>query len=116
MGAAVLLRCPEERFTRKSLRLKRAKTIWVLFLGAGLGLFALAGVLTFGLGCDDWQCGLLRFVVLLAASGSAVAAWGTAVMIAYVHRATWPLWFMVTVVGLAAAGFAVTSCGMSSRW
>ena len=80
-------------------------------LGAALGLFALAAILTFGRGCDDWQCGLFRFVVLLAATGSAVAAWGTSVMIAYVHRVTWPLWLMVTIIGLAAAGFA----GMSFR-
>jgi hypothetical protein len=83
-------------------------------LGAALALCTVAAVLTFGLGCNDWQCELFRFSVLLAAAVSAVATWGASVRIAYVHRVTWPLWLMVTIVGLAAVGFAVMSTRMSS--
>jgi hypothetical protein len=82
-------------------------------LSSAVTLFGLAAMLSFGLSCSEWPCGLIRFLVLLAACGSAIAAWGTAVLIASVCKIAWPLWLAVTVVVLVGAGFAVTSQHLS---
>lgn len=71
-------------------------------------------MLTFGgTGAHDWQTTLLRFSILLAAIGSSVAAWGTAVSIAYVHRVTWPFILMTTLVAAAGLTFGVVCYRLS---
>jgi hypothetical protein len=88
---------------------KRAKLVYFAALGSALSLCALAATLTLALACNEWPCALFRFLVLIAAGGCAVAAWGTAVMIASVHKVAWPFWLMVTVVVMATAAFAATA-------
>jgi hypothetical protein len=92
---------------------KRAKIVYFSSLGAALGLLALAATLTFGSACSEWPCGFVRFVVLIAAAGSALGAWGTAVMIASVYKVAWPLLLTVTMVVLAATAFAAASHAMA---
>jgi hypothetical protein len=86
----------------------RAARFFGGFLTTSVTLFALAAWLTVGqTGTLDWSLGLARFLILSAAIGSAIAAWGTAVAIAYVHRVTWPFWLMTGLVVTAGLSFAV---------
>lgn len=50
--------------------------------------------------------GLGRLVLIAATIGATAAAWGTAVMIASVHRIVWPLVTMVFAVVTGLAGMA----------
>jgi hypothetical protein len=90
-------------------RVKRARIQYFATLTLALGLFAVAATLTFAPVCGETPCLLLRFLVLMAAIASAVATWGTAVMIAFVHKVAWPLWLTVSLVVLAAASFAAVA-------
>jgi hypothetical protein len=49
----------------------------------------------------------LRFLILSAAIGSAITAWGTGVAIAYVHRVTWLFCLMTGLVVTVGLSFAV---------
>ena len=72
-------------------------------------LFGLGAWLTPRLDGDVGALGLLRFVVLCLAIGSAIGTWATAVAIASIHKQTWPLFVTVTAVVVACLAFA-TSC------
>jgi len=51
-----------------------------------------------------YSVGLLRLVVIAATVGATAATWGTAVMIASVHRIVWPLvTTTVAIVGSLAS-------------
>ena len=51
-----------------------------------------------------YSVGLLRLVVIAATVGATAATWGTAVMIASVHRVVWPLvTTTVAIVGSLAS-------------
>jgi hypothetical protein len=53
------------------------------------------------------QTGLPRFLVLSADAGSAIAAWGSAVMMASVYQKAWPLLLAVGIVVCAGLSFAI---------
>jgi hypothetical protein len=87
----------------------RVKTlVYFSFLGAALLLFGLGALLTPHVDGDGAGLGLLRFLVLLVAAGSAIGTWGTAVTIASIHKRTWPLYLAVAMVLLASVVFATT--------
>ncbi len=70
----------------------------------------LAGAVVWAARLDDafsWKLDLLRFVLGAGLLGAAVASWATAVFIAYVHRATWPIVLLVALVVIAGGGFAL---------
>jgi hypothetical protein len=100
---------------RKYRPVKRAKLVYFAALGGALGLCALAATLTLALTCNEWPCALFRFLVLIAAGGSAVVAWGTAIMIASFHKVAWPFWLMVAVVVMSATAFAATAHRLDRR-
>jgi hypothetical protein len=69
----------------------RAKLFYFGFLCAAIVLFGCASWLPSGADDVGSTRGLIRFLVMFAAIGGAIATWGTAVMIASVHRVLWPL-------------------------
>jgi hypothetical protein len=86
---------------------KKARLFSAL-VGAALALFAAALWLTFAQKATlDWSLSLIRFLILAAGIGCAIAAWATAVAIAYIHRVTWPFWLMTGLVISAGLAFAV---------
>jgi hypothetical protein len=92
----------------------RSVRLFFGFLTSALALFSVAALLTFGRsGGLGWLATLVRFSILLAAAGSSVAAWGTAVSIAYVHRVRWPFLLMTTLVATAGTVFIVGCCRLS---
>lgn len=74
--------------------------------------FVLAGAAVWVAHLDDpfgWNLELTRFLLGAGLAAAAVASWGTAVFIAYVHRVTWPILLLVGMVVIAGGGFAVWS-------
>lgn len=71
-------------------------------------MFGLGAWLTPRLDGDVGGLGLLRFVVLCLAIGSAVGTWATAVAIASIHKQTWALFVTVAAVVGACLAFATT--------
>lgn len=55
---------------------------------------------------DGYALSWVRFVVISVALAAAAATWGTAVMIASVHRRVWPLIINTITVGLGIASTA----------
>jgi hypothetical protein len=86
---------------------RRARIQYFVLLGQALALFGAAAWLTPGAG-DGWLTSLLRFVALALAIGSAVATWGTAVMIASVYKRSWALWLTTALVIVAGLTFFVS--------
>lgn len=92
----------------------RSLRVFFALLAFALLLFGAASWLTFGrAGGLDWLAMLVRFCILLAAVGSSIAAWGTAVSIAYVHRVTWPFILMTTLVATAGLTFGIVCYRLS---
>jgi fatty acid desaturase len=92
----------------------RSVRLFFGFLACSLAAFSAAALLTFGRHSDlGWQVSLVRFMILLGAIGSAFAAWGTAVSIAYVHRVTWPFLLMTALVTTAGIAFGVVCYRLS---
>jgi hypothetical protein len=74
--------------------------LFFTLVGAASALFAIALWLTFAQTTTlDWSLSLIRFLILAAGIGCSIAAWATAVAVAYVHRVTWPFWLMTGLVG-----------------
>jgi hypothetical protein len=86
---------------------KRAKTLYFSFMALAAALFVVAALLTPGAGTSGYSMGLARFIVLGLAIGCALATWGSAVMMASVHKRSWPLLVMVGIVVCAGLTFAV---------
>jgi hypothetical protein len=87
---------------------QRKARLFFTFVGAAVALFAAALWLTFAQTTTlEWSLSLIRFLILASGIGCAIAAWGTAVAIAYVHRVTWPFWLMTGLVITAGLAFAV---------
>jgi hypothetical protein len=87
---------------------QRKARLFFAFVGAAVALFAVALWLTFAQTTTlDWSLSLIRFLILAAGIGCSIAAWATAVAIAYVHRVTWPFWLMTGLVITAGLAFAV---------
>jgi hypothetical protein len=87
---------------------RRVRIQYFFLLAQALVLFAIAAWLTPG-AHDPWSPGLARFVVLALAIASAVGTWGTAVLIASVHKKSWALWLSTSVVVVAGVTF-LASC------
>jgi hypothetical protein len=79
--------------------MRRPIRLYALFAGAAAALFGVA--MTAG-------GGLLGFVAGAGAAGCAAAAWGTAVLMASVHRVSWPLILSTVTVVAAAALFLIS--------
>jgi hypothetical protein len=79
----------------------RARKLYFTFLSLSVVLFGAAAVMTplFG---PSAMISLWHFVVVGLAFGASAATWGTAVMIASVHKVTWPI--------ALSTGLVVTSC------
>lgn len=77
------------------------------FLSAATILFAVAAMLTLSARSAETSVSLARFVILSAAAGCAIGTWGSAVMIASVHKKAWPLLLTVCIVVCAGVAFAV---------
>jgi hypothetical protein len=75
-------------------------------MGAAFVLFAIAALLTHTGHIGAAQTGLPRFLVLSAGAGCAIAMWGSAVMMASVHKKAWPLLLAVGIVVCAGLSFA----------
>jgi hypothetical protein len=75
---------------------RRARAVYFGALCSAAFLFFCAGQISPGMDAVGWSLGLVRFLLVAAAIGSAILTWATAVHLAYVYRVTWP-------VGLATA-------------
>ncbi|HSZ80746.1 MAG TPA: hypothetical protein VLA14_00610 [Polyangia bacterium] len=94
--------------------MQRKTRLFSAFVVAAMALFAAAVGLTFAQTTTlDWSLSLIRFLILAAGIGCAIAAWGAAVAIAYVHRITWPFWLMTGLVVTAGLAFAVVCVRLS---
>lgn len=90
--------------------MKRAKVLnfYFGFMALAAALFVGAALLTPDGVTPGYSMGLLRFIVLGLAIACALATWGTAVMIAMVHKRAWPLLVMVGIVVCAGLTFAAS--------
>jgi hypothetical protein len=79
----------------------RAQKLYFTFLTLAVVLFGTAAALgpIFG---SSVMISLWHFVFVALAFGASAATWGTAVMIASVHKATWPI--------ALSTGLVVTTC------
>jgi hypothetical protein len=103
--------CTGPSVASRKHRVRRKSLIYFSLLATDALLFGLAAFLTPRLAADTGELGLLRFVVLCLATGSAIATWATAVTIASVHKRTWALFATVAVVVAAGLAFAI-ACGL----
>jgi hypothetical protein len=85
---------------------RRATRFYFGFFGAAFVFFGLGAVLSTSESCVGWEA-CLRFLVLSAGAGCAAGTWGTAVMIASVHKVTWPLVLSTVIVVAGAIAFAL---------
>jgi hypothetical protein len=87
--------------------MQRPLRVFFGFLSSAIALYAFAAFLTFGHPEGlRWGAAFVRFLILAAALGSSVAAWGTGVFIAYVHRVRWPFLLMTSTIATAGVLFA----------
>jgi hypothetical protein len=89
---------------------KQAKVLRIYFgfMALAAALFVVAVVLTPDAWTPGYSMGLPRFIVLSLAVGSALTTWGSAVMLAMVHKRAWPLLVMVGLVVCAGLTFAAS--------
>jgi len=84
---------------------KRARRRYFGFLGATFVVFSLRAALP-AAESDAGGDAIFHFLVTCVGLGCALGTWGTAVMIASVHKVTWPLVLnagIVIAVGIAFA-------------
>jgi hypothetical protein len=79
---------------------KRARRLYFSFLGAALVVLSLRAALPAAESDAGWGA-IFDFLVTCVGIACAVGTWGTAVMIASVHKVTWPL---VLSAGIVIAG------------
>ena len=84
----------------------RARRLYFRFLGATLLIFSLRAALPVEESDAGWGA-IFRFLVSCVGAGCAVGTWGTAVMIASVHKLTWPLVLSAAIVTAGGIGFAL---------
>jgi len=88
--------------------MRRPITFFALFAGAAAALLVVATSAGRGRADATAGSGLLGFVAGSAAAGCALAAWGTAVLMASVHRVTWPLLLSTATVVAASVLFLIS--------
>lgn len=86
--------------------MRRATRFYFSFFTGTLLFFGLGAALPAAESGIGWEA-LLHFLVLGAGIGCAAGTWGTAVMIASVHKVTWPLVFSTGIVLAGGLAFAV---------
>jgi hypothetical protein len=90
---------------------KSARRLYFSSLAAALVVFSIRAALPAAASDAGWGA-ILSFLVTCVGIGCVVATWGTAVMIASVHKVTWPLVLSAAIV--VAGGvtfFAVLGAG-----
>lgn len=87
--------------------MKRARGLYFSFLGATLVVFSLRAALPAAESDVGWGA-LFNFLVTCVGVACAVATWGTAVMIASVHKVTWPLVLNAGIVIASVVAFALS--------
>ena len=90
--------------------MKRARRLYFGFLGATLGIFSLRGALPAAESDAGWGA-VFHFLVITVGVGCALGTWGTAVMIASVHKVTWPLVLSAGIVIALVVAFALHGAG-----
>ena len=90
--------------------MKRAGRLYFSFLGATLTVFGLRAALPAAESDVGWLA-IFRFLVVGVGAGCALGTWGTAVMIASVHKVTWPLVLSAGIVVAVGIAFALHSAG-----
>jgi len=85
---------------------KRARRLYFSFLGATLVVFGLRAALPAAESDAGWSA-IFNFLVTCIGVGCAMGTWGTAVMIASVHKVTWPLVLNVGIVVAGGIAFAL---------
>jgi hypothetical protein len=86
---------------------KRAQRLYFSFLGATLVIFSLRAALPAAESDAGWTA-IFRFLVTGVGVACALGTWGTAVMIASVHKVTWPLVLSAAIVVAGGIAFALT--------
>ena len=90
--------------------MKRARRLYFSFLVATLVVFGLRAALPAAESDVGWLA-IFRFLVVGVGVGCALGTWGTAVMIASVHKVTWPLVLSAGIVVAVGIAFALHSAG-----
>jgi hypothetical protein len=85
---------------------KRARRLYFSFLGATLVVFSLRAALPAAASDVGWAA-IFNFLVTCLGVACAVGTWGTAVMIASVHKVTWPLVLNAGIVIAGGIAFAL---------
>ena len=86
--------------------MRRATRFYFGFFGATFVFFGLGAALPTSESGVGWEA-CLRFLILSAGAGCAAGTWGTAVMIASVHKVTWPLMLSAGTVVAGAIAFVL---------
>ena len=86
--------------------MKRARRLYFGFLGATLVVFALRAALPAAESDVGWGA-IFCFLVTCVGVACAIGTWGTAVMIASVHKVTWPLVLSAAIVAAGGIAFAL---------
>ena len=86
--------------------MKQARRVYFRFLGATLVVFSLRAALPAADSDAGWAA-IFSFLVTGVGVGCAIGAWGAAVMIASVHKVTWPLVLNAAIVVVGGIAFAL---------
>jgi len=76
---------------------KKARRLYFTSLGAALVVFSVRAALPAAESDAGWGA-IVTFLVTCVGIGCVIATWGTAVMIASVHKVTWPLVLSAAIV------------------
>jgi hypothetical protein len=85
---------------------KRVRRLYLRFLGATLLVFGLRAALPAAESDVGWGA-IFNFLVTCVGVACAIGTWGTAVMIASVHKVTWPLVLSAGIVIAGGIAFAL---------
>ena len=94
--------------------MKRAQRLYFSFLSAALVILSLRAALPATDSDVGWGA-IFCFLVTCLGVACAVGTWGTAVMIASVHKVTWPLVLSAAIVAAGGIAFALHNCRHLAR-
>lgn len=86
--------------------MKRAQRLYFRFLGAALVVFSVRAALPATESDAGWGA-IFNFLVTCVGIGCALGTWGAAVMIASVHKVTWPLVLNAGIIIASVVAFAL---------
>ena len=86
--------------------MKKARRVYFRFLGATLVVFSLRAALPAAESDAGWGA-IFTFLVSGVGIACGLGTWGTAVMIASVHKVTWPLVLNAAIVIAGGIAFAL---------